>query len=109
MPNEIQRTMYSLLKNIPFTNCYIDEILVASKGSLDENKSIVYRILTILDKKNMAVNWGKLAFFKPEKEWLGFNILGERVQPLVGKADAIKNLTIPKNISELRSIFGSMN
>ena len=92
MPNEIQWTMDSLLNNIPLTNCYIDETLVSTKGSLDEHKSIVYKILTILDKNNMAVKWRKRAFFKPEKEWLGFNISGEGVQPLVGKADAIKNL-----------------
>ena len=29
MPNEFQRVVDSLLKNIPFTNCYIDDILVA--------------------------------------------------------------------------------
>ena len=42
-------------------------------------------------------------------EWLGFKIFGDRVRPLVGKADAIKNLPTPKNISELRSFFGSIN
>ena len=29
MPNEIQRAKDLLLKNIPFTNCYIDDILLA--------------------------------------------------------------------------------
>ena len=41
MPNEIQRAMESLLKNIQFTNCYIDDFLVASRGSLEEHKAIV--------------------------------------------------------------------
>ena len=52
---------------------------------------------------------GKCAFFKSETEWLGFKISGEGVRSLVGKADAIKNLSIPKNILELRSFFGSIN
>ena len=101
--------MDSLLKNIPFTNCYLDDILVASRGSLEEHKTIVYKILTILDKNNMAVKWGKCAFFKSDIEWLGFKIFGNGVRTLVGKADAINNLPIPKNISELRSFFGSIN
>ena len=109
MPNEFQRVMDSLLKNIPFTNCYIDDILVASRGSLEEHKSIVYKILSILDKNNMAVKWGKCAFFKSDIEWLGFKISGDGVRLLVGKADAIKSLPTPKNISELRSFFGSIN
>ena len=57
----------------------------------------------------MAVKWGKCAFFKSDIEWLGFKISGDGVRPLVGKADAIKSLPIPKNISELRSFFGSIN
>ena len=109
MPNEFQRVMNSLLKNIPFKNCYIDDILVASRGSLEDHKATVYKILPILDENNMAVKWGKCAFFKSEIEWLGFKISGEGVRPLVGKAAAIKNLPIPKKISELRSLFGSIN
>ena len=109
MLNEFQRVMDSLLKNIPFTNCYIDDILVASKGSLEEHKAISYKILTILDKNNMAVKRGKFAFFKNEKQRLGFKTSGEEVQLLVGEAGAIKNLPVPKNISEMRSFFGSIN
>ena len=56
MPNEFQRIMDSLLKNIPFTNCYIDDILVASRGTLEEHKSIVYKILSILDKTTWQLN-----------------------------------------------------
>ena len=41
MPNEFERVMDSLLKDIPFTNCYIDDILRASKGSLNERKAIL--------------------------------------------------------------------
>ena len=33
MSNEFQRVMDALLKDIPFTNCYIDDISIASKGS----------------------------------------------------------------------------
>ena len=95
MPNEFQRVMDSLWKSIPFTNCNIEDILVASRGSLEEHKSIVYKILSILDKNSMAVKWGKCAFFKSDVKWLGFKISGDGVRPLVGKADAIKNLPTP--------------
>ena len=109
MPNEFQRVIDSLLKNIPFTNSFIDDIIVASNYSLEEQKAIVIKILSILDKNNMAVKWGNCAFFQSEIELLGVEISGESVRPLVGKAVAIKNLPIPKNISEVRSFFGSIN
>ena len=49
MPYEFQRVMDSTLGNIPFTNCYLDDILVASKGSSIDHKKIVYKILSTLD------------------------------------------------------------
>ena len=64
MPNEFQRVMDSLLKDIPFTNCLIDDILIASKGSLNEHKAILTNILNILDNKSLAVKWEKCAFFQ---------------------------------------------
>ena len=63
MPNEFQRAMDSLLKDNPFTNCYIDDILIASKGSLNEHKATLSKFSNILDSKNMAVKWEKCAFF----------------------------------------------
>ena len=109
MPNKFQRVMDSLLKNMPFTNCYKGDILVASKAPLEEQKTKINKILTILDKNNMAVKWGKSGFFQSKIECLGFKILEQGVQVLVGKADAIMNLPVPENISELRSFFGSIN
>ena len=109
MSNEFQRAMDSLLKDISFTNCYIDDVLLASKGSLDEHKAIPAKILNILDNKNMAVKWEKCAFFQKEIEWLGFKISNSGVKPLVGTSDSIKSLPNPKRISELSSFFGSIN
>ena len=57
IPNEFQREMDSILTDILFANCYIDDFLIASKGSLDEHKAIALKILKILDSKNMAVKW----------------------------------------------------
>ena len=106
MPNEFQRVMDLLLIDIPFNNCYFDDILKASKGSLE---AIILKILNILDSKNMAVKWEKCAFFQKDLVWLGFKIYQSRVKPLVGKSDSIRNLPNPKNFSELRSFFGSIN
>ena len=96
MPNEFQRVTDSLLKDFPFTNCYIDDILIASKRSLNKHKAIRAKFLNILDNKNMAVKWEKCAFFQEETEWLGFKISNSGVKPLVGKSDSIKSLPNPK-------------
>ena len=82
MPNEFQRVMDSTLGNISFTNCYLDDILVASKGSFNDHKKIVYKILSTLDSYNFAVKWSKCKFFQKEIEWLGFKISETGIAPL---------------------------
>ena len=102
--------MDSLLKAVPFTNCYIDDILVAFKGTIEELEATVQRILETLDKDNI-VKWGggELHFFQKEIDWLGYNISEAGGRPFIGKTDAIKNLPFTKNICELRSFVGSIN
>ena len=109
MPNEFQRIMDSLIGNIPFTNCYLDDILVASKGSFIDHKNIVYKILSALNNYNFAVKWLKCKFFQKEKEWLGFKISKSGIASLIDKTKAIKQIPTPKNLKELRSFFGSTN
>ena len=113
MTNGFQRVMDSLLKGIPCTICYIDDILNAhstSKGTIEEHKAIVQRILPTKDKNNFAVKCENCAFLQKKVEWLEIKVTEAGVRPLVGKADAIKNLQIPKKkVSEIRSIFVSIN
>ena len=68
MSNEFQRVMDSILKDFPFTNCYIDDVLLASKGSLNELNTLFLKILKILDSKIVAVKWKKCAFFQKDRE-----------------------------------------
>ena len=67
-PNEFQRVIDSLLRDIPFTNCYIDDILIASKGSLHERRAILWKILNFIESKNMALKRGIMCIFfnKPD-------------------------------------------
>ena len=109
MPNEFQRVMDSTLGSIPFTNCYLDDILISSKGSFLDHKNIVLKILSTLDEYNFAVKWSKCKFFQKEIEWLGVKISKSGITPLFDKSKAIKDLPIPKNLKELRSFFGSIN
>ena len=67
MPNEFQRVMDSTIRNISFTNCYLDDILVASKESFIHHKKIVYKILSTLDNYNFAVKWSKCKFLNKNR------------------------------------------
>ena len=105
MSNGFQRLRDSLLRKIPFTTCYDDDILFASKGSLEEQKDILLKILNILKNSIITVKWEKCAFFEKDMKWLIFMISNTELKSIVGKADSIKDLTKPQNISELKFFF----
>ena len=51
----------------------------------------------------------KMQIFQKEIEWLGFKISKTGILPLFDKSKAIKDLSIPKTLKELRSFLGSIN
>ena len=108
MPNNFQRVMDLTMGNIAFTNCYLDDILVASKVSFTDNKNILYKIFSILDSYNFAVKWPECKFFR-KIEWFGFKLSTLGIAPLIDKTKAIKVITFPKYLKQLRSCFGSSN
>ena len=108
MPNEFQRVMDSTLGSIPFTNCYLYDILIASKGTFLEQEQCVKNFI---DTGRIFIHGqrSKCKFFQKEIEWLGFKTSKTGIIPLFDKSKAINGLPVPKNLKELRSFFGSIN
>ena len=90
MHNEFQRVMESTLGSILFTNGYLDDILIASKGTFLDHKNFVFKILSTLDKNNFAVKWTKCKFFQKDIKWLGFVVSNTGIATLFDKTKAIK-------------------
>ena len=100
--------MNSTFASVPFTNCYLDEILIASKGTFLDHKNIVLKILFTLDEYNFESYEQNANSFRKKIEWLGFKVSKTVTVPLFDKLKAIKDLPIRKNLKELRSFFGSI-
>ena len=56
----------------------------------------------------MQLNGQNANSFK-KNEWFGFKTPKSGIAPLIDKTKAIKDIPIPKNLKELRSLFGSTN
>ena len=97
----------STIGNVPLTNCYLNNILSASKGKFSAQKYIVIKILAILDGYNFANKELNYKTFQKESERLGFKVIDNGVTQLIDKFLAIKNFPIPKKMKDLRSFFGS--
>ena len=88
---------------------FLDEILVITKGALNEHENELDKILEKPDKENLAVNLQKCEFVKNTIEWLGFKITPQGTTPLITKTEAIMKLEHPKNLKQLRSFMGSIH
>ena len=105
MPAEFQKVIDNLLKD----KAFIDDILIASKGTKIEHIALVEKILKKLDVSNVALKLRKCEFAKTECEWLGYRIGESGIAPLVRKTQTVEDLKTPKSRKQLKSLMGSMH
>ena len=109
MPAEIQKGMDYFLIGLENTYCFLDDILIVSKGSLNEHKSYVMKCLQRLDDKNFRINLPKCHFGKLEIDWPGYHISQLGISPLESKTAAILALEAPKTLKKFRPFLGSVH
>ena len=64
MPTEFQKFIDKLLKQFPQANAFIDDILIASKGTKIEHIALVEKVLKKLDVSNASLKLRKCEFAK---------------------------------------------
>ena len=108
MSAECQEAMDYILIVPQNTYCFLDDILIVNKGSLEEHKIYVMKCLKRLDDENLKINHPKCHIGKLEIDWLGYHISQSGISPLESKAAAILALAAPKTLMKLRSFLGSV-
>ena len=88
--------------------CFLDDILIVSKGSETEHEKLVETILKKLDDENLALKISKSEFFKNQVNWLVHYLSESGVSPKFTKTEAIQNLN-PLELKQLRSFLGRIN
>ena len=109
MPAEFQKAIDCTLAGLENTFCFLDDILIVSRGGIEKHLHLVRKSLIKLDQENLRINLAKCHFAKETIEWLGHNITQSGVTPLSSKTDAIGKLSAPTNLKKLRSFMGSVH
>ena len=109
MPAEFQKAINSTLAGLDNTFCFLDDILMVTRGGIEKHLDLVRKCLIKLDQENLRINLAKCHFAKEKIEWLGYNITQSGVTPLSNKRDAIGKLSAPTNLKKLRSFMGSVH
>ena len=95
MPAEFQKAMDYTIIGLKNTFCFLDNILIVSKGSEEDYFNLVVNCLEKLDADNPRINFSKCHFAKQEISWLGY--------------PAILSLQPPNTLRKLRSFLGSFH
>jgi len=100
---EMNRIFFDLINKC--VQIYLDDIIVYSP-SIEQHLIDLTNVFEILRNNKLKMNIEKCHFCVYEVEALGHKISNKGLLPIERKVDAIKNLDIPTNISELRSFLG---
>ena len=109
MPATFQKTLDKTLENIDNKFNFLDDILIITKGSPSEHETDIYKVLSKLDKENLAIKLEKCEFAKTTITWLGYKITQSGTSPTIKKTDSILNLKPPNTLKQLRSLMGSVH
>ena len=88
---------------------YIDDILIATKGSLDKHHKQVSRVFQLLMDNEMCIEKDKCVFDTSETAFLRFIVSGSRLQMDPEKARAIVDWPRPTSRMEVQQLFGLWN
>ncbi len=100
--------MEGLLRDIPNTAVYIDDILITGKTE-QEHLQNLEKVLSILEDEGFTLKEEKCEFLTDEVQYLGHIISAEGVRPAKAKTRAILDAPAPNNVSQLRSFLGMVN
>jgi len=114
-----QERMNELFGHLPYVRCYIDDVLIITKGSWEEHCEALNTVFTLMIEHGLKVhvNAMKSFFGKKELEHLGFIVNRKGIKPVPSKVEAIKAIlppTIkailpPTNRKQLRRFIGMIN
>ena len=109
MPATFQKTIDKTREGIHSKFAFLDDILIITKGSLNDHENEIDKVLNLLDKENLAIKLQKCEFAKTNLVWLGFKIHPNGIIPTNKKCESIVKLDTPKTLKQLRSFMGCIH
>ena len=95
-PDIFQEIMADLFGEFDFVICYIDDLLIITKGDEDVHMDHITQVFAVLMEYGFQVNPLKCTFFARSAEYLRFLISRRGLSPLPDRIQAIMTISPPK-------------
>jgi hypothetical protein len=96
-----QAEMGNLMTTLQYVRAYIEDLLVITKGSLDDHQNKLKQIFIRLRDAGLKINATKSVFCAQETEYLGYILTRGEIKSQPKKVQAILALNPPNNVKEL--------
>ena len=103
-----QAEMMDLMEALEYVRAYIDNLLVITRGTLEDHLDKLREVLRRLRKVGLKVNTAKSFFCTHEIEYLGYILTRGGIKPQPEKVQAILALNLPNNVKELWHFLGML-
>lgn len=107
-PGIFQEIMDTVLANVEGASPYIDDILIYA-SSQEQHDAIVRKVCKCLQEYGFRLKQSKCEFNKSQLKFLGCIVDATGTSPDPEKVAAIREMQAPTNLSQLRSVLGSIN
>ena len=101
-----QAQMMDLMASLEYVRAYIDDLLIITRGTIEDHISKIETVLTRLRDAGLNVNAAKSFFCTHKIEYLGYILTREGIKPQQKKVQSILALNPPNNVKELRHFLG---
>jgi hypothetical protein len=88
---------------------YVDDILIATKGSKEKHEKMVSKVFQLLMDNNMCIEIDKCTFSQTESTFLGLKVSGKGLRMDPDKAKAIVDWPEPTNRKAVQQLLGLWN
>ena len=107
-PVEFQRVMDQVLSGLPFTQCYIDDVIIFSKTP-HEHVRHVQAVCERLQRWRLRLHHGKCKFFHDRLAYLGHMIIPGGLGVQQAKMDALQKIPAPVDVPRFCTFLGLAN
>ena len=107
-PSGYQRFMDLVMRDLPHTQCFIDDILCQSPDKLSHFRHLTLT-LQRLRKFHLKLNLLKSSFFAEKIDYLGHVVSKEGISPSLEKTKAMENYPVPTTVKKIRQFTGLAN
>jgi hypothetical protein len=107
-PAIFQRTIEGVLRGAKLAKARMDDILLSGRTD-EEHVKVLEDVLRRVQEAGLKLRLDKCVFQAPSVDWVGHRIDSEGVHPIPEKLEAVQEVPVPKNVSELKSFLGLVN